>query len=707
MSKAVISSNLDNDTLSKTLEKGEFEAYPERDFEDGIHDYISENENVDLDVDIEHSDDKDSEIDEDEVARENGAEVAYKSKVVKIVRKTDEEDKEEHNDDQITKEEIKKVKKLKKTKKGFTVEDVIARNFQELLLQEKEFHRTEVGEMKRTNKTWIKIAINSVLLGFSLTNSLVGAGILSLALTCYKMGIVGFFLWNIATIVYFLITWYYYNRAIYITGAATMGELLSMFFGKVVAIIVDVCNTAFYFCVLMIYQVIATQYLFGIIQDLTSRDKFSYTMDTCYEGKTAGVYCKWHYIILYLVAVLLNFPLIIPKSVKFLNRISMLTVISAVIASFVVFGKAIYFGANDKSSNGDGTNNIPTFSGKWWPSGVMEFFTMAPFITANFQIHSCLPPLFSGTKGMSKKTKLVALQGGSLVSICTCAFLYLLMAISGNVSFDKVSSNVLNDFSNPNSTEIDWLIIVSRILMIIVVVISYPALMFPTCAGIYRYLPKKWKFTTMWNGRVAIMAIRFTILLLTTLFASFLADIGVVFSVASAIFSIFVVYICPMSIMMLWPRVEKFGSPDFRKLSVIDNIIYNKVVEGNQKFSQNDIETALGKVEAEKNEGVADVVLTINTDATGQQEIELDNIKEQKDNEENKKEVEIDGNKVNIAVNPETDMDVDIMKNRHKWIKLPDAHVPIWRYLVFIPCMVICVGLCILSVVGTILDEVK
>ncbi|ELP89875.1 amino acid transporter, putative [Entamoeba invadens IP1] len=733
MTKAVIRSKLDDDTLSRTLEKGEFEAYPERDFEDGIHDYISEVENVDLDIDIETTirtsqDDKMNEI-ENEVIRESCDDIVYKGNLPNKVRKREDDQNDDHSnghsaEDKDTKEStitpivhdkthpdtIKRAKKLKKAKKGFTVEDVIARNFQELLLQDTEYKVSDVGRVQRTPKTWSKILWNALLLGFSLTNSLIGAGILSLSQTCYKMGIVGFFLWNIATIFYFIITWYFYNKAIYITGAATMGELLSIFFGNVIAIVVDLCNTLFYFCVLMIYQVIITQYLFGIVTDLTSRENFEYTLDTCYEGKTAGVYCKWHYIILYLVALLLNLPLIIPKSVKFLNRISMLSIVGAVTVSFVIFAKAIYYGSNNKSSNGDGTNNVPTFNGKWWPSGVLDFFTMAPFITANYQIHSCLPPLYSGTKGMSKKTKLLSLQGASLVSVVTCASLYILMAISGNVSFDKVSSNVLNDFSNPNSTSVDWLIILSRIFMIIVVTMSFPALMFPTCAGIYRYLPKTWKFTTLWNGRLAILTIRIIILLLTTLFASFLADIGVVFSVASALFSIFVVYICPMSIMMLWPRVEKFGSPEFRKLSVIDNIIYNKVVEGSQKFSSKDIETALNRNE-EKGD-ISDVVLTINTNTSGQQEIELDSLGALKnlvknENTENKNASKSSENKINIAFDKENTVDVDILKNRNKTIKLPDGKIPLWRYLVFIPAMLICVCLCILSVVGTILNEVK
>ncbi|EAL45272.1 N-system amino acid transporter 1, putative [Entamoeba histolytica HM-1:IMSS-B] len=696
MSKAVIQSNLDNDTLSKTLEKGDFEEYPERFIEDGIHDFPNEEESVELDVNVVNEmDDSSGSTDEDEVARDNGEEVAYKSKISKKISYNSEGE----SKDELSKEDIKNIKKLKKkkAKKGFTVEDMIARNFQELLCEQKEFKRNEVGNLQRTKKTWYKIFSNSFSFGFSLTNSLIGAGILSLSQTCYKMGVIGFVAWCLATIVYFVITWNYFNRAIYITGAATMGELLSLIFGKVFACIVDICNTLFYFCVLMVYQVIATQYLFGIIQDLTNRDKWNYTMDSCYGSKTAGVFCKWHYIILYLVAVCLNFPLIIPKSVKFLNRISTLTVVAAVITTFVVLGKAIYAGASGKSSNG-GDANYPTFSGKLWPTGAMDFFTMAPFITANFQIHSCLPPLYVGTKGLSKKTKLVALQGGSYVSVLTCSSLFIIMAVSGHVSFDKVSSNVLNDFSNPDSSDVDWLIIVCRMLMIIVVVISYPALMFPTCAGILRYIPKKWKIVQLWNGRVIILMIRTTILILTTFCATFIIDIGVVFSVASAIFSIFVVYVGPMCIMMLWPRIEKFGDPNFRKLSIIDNIIYNKVVEGNQRFTQNDIETALGKEEAEKNEGVADVVVTIDTNTNGQQEIELNEIKEQK-------ETNIETSKDDSSSVTTYDIDAEIMKNKNKWIKLPDAYIPIWRYIVYGIAMLICIGLCILSVVGTLIEQ--
>ncbi|EKE40427.1 hypothetical protein ENUP19_0198G0027 [Entamoeba nuttalli] len=699
MSKAVIRSNLDNETLSKTLEKGDFEEYSERFIEDGYHDFPNEEESVDLDVEfIDRKRGESNSKSENEVKRENGEEIAYEPKI-----STKNESTEQTDEDRVN--QVKKLKKAK-AKKGFTVEDLIARNFQELLCQKKEFKRNEEGKLKKTPFAWKTLITSSVSLGFNLTNTLVGAGILSLSQACYKMGIVGFVLWSLATIVYFIYTWYYYNRAIYLTGAGTMGELLSLIFGKILACLVDICNTLFNLCILMSYQVIVTQYLFGIIQDLTTRDQWDNTIDECYGNpqRTAGIACGWHYILLILVAVCLNFPFIIPKSVKFLNRISVLSIIVAVFVTFTVMIKAIYCGAKGKSSNGS-DGNFPTFKGKWWPSGVMDFFTMAPFITANFQIHSSIPPIYVGTKGMSKKVKLSSLQGAVCIAVLTCSFFFVFMAVSGHVSFDKVSSNVLNDFSNPNSSDKDWLIIVCRMLMIILVLMSYPALTFSTCAGILRYIPKKWKIYQLWNGRVIIFIIRCSILFVTTLCACFVTNIGVIFSVASAIFSIFVVYVCPLSIIMLWPRIEKFGDPNFRKLSVIDNIIYNKVVDGNQKFTQHDIEAALSKAEAQKNEGVADVIVTINNTPTeGQQEIELNEVKEEIQNHSAQNE----NSNSDFPILPEDDgNEVDIMKNRKKWMKLPDAPVPIWRYFVFGTAMFCCLVLCILSVVGTILGEVN
>ena len=140
MSKAVIRSNLDNDTLSQVLEKGEFDDYSERFQEDGLHNFPNEEESVDLDVEVQHS--NESSTDEDEVARENGEEVAYKSKIEKRI-KTDDNPNEEKNNDTFTKDDVKKIKQLKKKKKGFTVQDMIARNFQELLCEKKEYELLE------------------------------------------------------------------------------------------------------------------------------------------------------------------------------------------------------------------------------------------------------------------------------------------------------------------------------------------------------------------------------------------------------------------------------------------------------------------------------------------------------------------------------------------------------------------------------------
>ena len=483
-----------------------------------------------------------------------------------------------------------------------------------------------------------------------------------------------------------------------------MGELLSLVFGNAFAVIVDICNTGFYFCVMMCYQVIATQYIIGMTSDLAG-DKFDTTLAECYGGKAAGIFCKWHYIILYLVVLCLNVPLILPKSVAFLNKISSLTVISAIITTGVVMIKGIIAGAKGVSSNGMGEENIPSFTGKLWPKGFMEFFTMAPFITANFQIHSSFPPLFVGTKNMSKKVKLHALNGGSYVSNVICSALFLIMAVSGAVSFDNVSSNVLNDFSSKKGN-VDVAIVICRVLMTIVVVISYPALMFPTAAGLVRYFPKNWKITQLWNGRAVILIVRLGLTVLITLVSTFVTDIGVIFSVASALFSIVVVYIGPMSIMMLWPRIEKLGKPDFRKLSVVDNLIYNKVVDGNQYFTMKDV------IEKTGIENVDELIVKIDPKVTGENEVEM---KEEKKEEDKIKEIQMEGNS-NIALYeieyiegnapPQTKVN-ELMQYKDKLCKLPPAPIPTYRYVLYGIAMVLCVIMCILSIVGTIMEQFK
>ena len=62
------------------------------------------------------------------------------------------------------------------------------------------------------------------------------------------MGIIGFVLWLIATSIYFFVTWYYYNKAIYLTGSATMGEIFSLILGKPFSFIIDICQASFFFC---------------------------------------------------------------------------------------------------------------------------------------------------------------------------------------------------------------------------------------------------------------------------------------------------------------------------------------------------------------------------------------------------------------------------------------------------------------------------
>ena len=50
MSKTIIQSNLDSETLSKILSKGQFEDYSERYIEDGIHTFPSEEKSVTIEI---------------------------------------------------------------------------------------------------------------------------------------------------------------------------------------------------------------------------------------------------------------------------------------------------------------------------------------------------------------------------------------------------------------------------------------------------------------------------------------------------------------------------------------------------------------------------------------------------------------------------------------------------------------------------------
>ena len=607
----------------------------------------------------------------------------------------DEENNNESSNDEITQQKDKKKDKKNNFKKSMNAknsivilskndmnEPIVQQNLRELVLKQQEYIKTGEGDIKRSSKTKKKIVSNMFQFSFSLIGCLIGSGILSLANACKQMGIVGFVAWIIATNVYYWYTWTYFNKAIYITGSSTIGEMFSLIFGNTFAIIVDICNTLFYCCILICDQVIATQYIFGIIQDLTTRDQWDNTLDECYGNpqRIAGVACNWHYIILYLIVLCANLPLIIPKNVKFLSKIAILTLIAAIFTSFSVVYKMIYHSITGTSAN-NSDKNYPTLTGKLWPESFMSFFTMAPFITANFQVNSCMPPLYAGTKGMSKRSKYASIEGGSILSIVISSVLFILVAVSGNVIFDSVSSNILNDFLNSNSSTIDWHILVCRALMIIVVLVAYPMAMLPASAGIVRYLPKKWKIVRNNNGFAATLLVKMCILILTTFCSSFITNIGAIFSIGSSIFSIFICYIGPLSTIMLWPRIEKFGNPEFRKLSVVDRILYGKDVDGKQYFENKEVEIALSKT---SNSNSDDVVVQIEKD-------------EHSSNEHDEM------NALFFTVDKKQFEEEDLNPLRKKTMKLPYVEIPKWRYAVFIIAMIICVILCILSVVGTLI----
>ena len=703
-SKSVISTNLDKKSLSQALERGEFEDYSERfaDMDDGVHDYKEQAESFQIKTEIKETQNETNDIivptieDIDNINPEK--EIAFEPNT----KKSGTPQSEPYEVEEI----FRLAQEMQKNKKGFTVEDMIAKNFQQLLYEKKEFVEDENGKLKRTKQSWFQLLFNSATHGFSFINYLVGAGILSLAQSCRKMGIIGFVLWLLGTSVYYFVTWHYYNRAIYLTGSATMGEIFSLILGKPFAFIIDLFQSIFNFCYLFCYQVISTQFIFSIFQNLMPKEKWPSTMESCYGNpqRTIGIECSEHFYILLVVALCFNLPLILPKSIRFLNKISFISVIAATTTSIVVFGKTIYFAAKGESSNGKEGVNIPSVNGKWGPSDALTFFTMAPFITSNFNIHACIPPMFAASKGLSKKTTYRVIYNGSTITNVLSCTLITIIAVSGNIAFDEVGSNILNSFVNSESKEVDVLIIICRILMTINVMLSYPGVTYPTYACMIRYFPKRWKIMQYKDGYFAGLLFRLCLWVCSTACACFIIDIGVVFSIISSIFVVPILYIGPLTIMMLWPRFELFGNPKYRKLSVIDNIIYNKSIQDNDDwfFTDDEVNEALNNENNENNENQSSVSSRkSNNNETNEDGIEMEN---ENNSNENKNEVKI---KMPEKILRGCQGD-ELMKNRKKrFIKLPDAPVPKWRYIVFGSCMIIIVILCIVSIVGTIIGEVK
>ena len=620
--------------------------------------------------------------------------------------------------------------------KQIPTNEIIKRNLQEILYEQIEYEEIN-GKKQRTTKSKQQLITNSFSMSFSMINCIIGAGILSLAQSCHKMGIIGYSIWLLLTGVYFYVIWKYYNKAIYYTNSTTMGELLSLLFGKVIACIVDISQSLFFFCYMFCYQVIATQYIFGIIQDLTTREQWNNTIDECYgkPQRTIGVHCEWHYIILFILSICVLLPLIIPKSVTFVNRISFLVLISAGITTFVVFGKTIYYGMKGISSN-ESDKNIPSTKGKWLPIGIMEFFTMAPFITSNFIINSLLPALYSQTTGLSKKTKLKSLNYGAIFTNVFTVILYLIIAISGNIAFDDVSSNILNDFVNSERKSIDWLSIICRLLMTLTVIVSYPGLMFPLCVSVQRYIPKTWKIMQIRNGDIGIMILRIIIWILSTILACFITDIGVVFSIIASVFALPILYYGPMTIMMIWPRFEILGEPSYRKLSVVENVLYKNYVKGKQYFEEKEIKRIMNEIEKRMNNNEINIE---NTEINNNNEInsienKMNNKKYEEVIDEIMKEIEMkedieiadekegyemDEIQIENETNDEKEEDKeeedDLIENginlklvgQNKIVKLPYVNIPKWRYIVYGTAMGIVTVLCIISIIGTIIDSVN
>ena len=65
------------------------------------------------------------------------------------------------------------------------------------------------GKKQRTTKSKQQLITNSFSMSFSMINCIIGAGILSLAQSCHKMGIIGYTIWLLLTGCYFYVIWRY------------------------------------------------------------------------------------------------------------------------------------------------------------------------------------------------------------------------------------------------------------------------------------------------------------------------------------------------------------------------------------------------------------------------------------------------------------------------------------------------------------------
>jgi len=391
-------------------------------------------------------------------------------------------------------------------------------------------------------------------------NCCVGAALLTLSYRFARLGLPLGIIYLTLPMVFSFWAYRQISMACYYSNAVSIKTLVEACWGRVCAYIVDVGSVLMIFGVLVVYCIIASDYVHSAYDLISKTDTCvmpsSPTADECVTyDKCMSQYNKVDMIIRVIMGMVVFLAESFLSSVDALNTISSFALIFIVV---VLVSVAVRVGqafatkrlpsdiATDPWAPPDRVPVIPT------PKNVItdlpSFFTL-------FSLQSTIPPLFGELK-MARQSRLNVIKYASYASTIIVYFLYLVMALLGALTFYAPNQaerfqkdNILSDFPTG-----DILMTVMRIGYGVVVIISFPVILFMIRAALMgwfrtdRKASKKGCLTFYFSG--VIMCV------IVTLLAVFVPTIVTVFDVISAIFGLVLYQLMPLLVSVKLPILK-------------------------------------------------------------------------------------------------------------------------------------------------------
>eukprot|EP00768_Dysnectes_brevis_P002181 gnl/Dysnectes_brevis/1693_a1925_1212.p1 GENE.gnl/Dysnectes_brevis/1693_a1925_1212~~gnl/Dysnectes_brevis/1693_a1925_1212.p1 ORF type:complete len:590 (+),score=150.93 gnl/Dysnectes_brevis/1693_a1925_1212:157-1926(+) len=346
----------------------------------------------------------------------------------------------------------------------------------------------------------------------TLTSASIGAGLLALSFTTIQMGQLFSFGWLIVCSLFAIVT---YKAIVDVTHALqvpTFRHAVAKTIGPKAGNFFDFVLIFMFAGFLIAYSSVASQYILSILNELAGKE-LNISLTT----------------IKIFVSLLIFIPLSLPRSIEFLGTIGSLAIICITVTVGTVAVKAL---TNETHFY---PRPIDTGGTPGWES-VLRY---APMTMALFSAQGTLPNIYSELQGPPTHRRRI-LNHSVVFSTVICGVLYMTMAVSGSsLCGTGVKDNILVSECFQDG---DVAIFVCKIMMWLVIVISYPTVLFPMRQSILQWTHKK-------NGDPGFTAAHVTIGVAMTALVTFISvlvpSISDVFSLTSSLGGLFVFWIIP------------------------------------------------------------------------------------------------------------------------------------------------------------------